>query len=353
MFLFKRKPKSYLGVDIGASAVKLVELEKEEGRPKLKNYGVFSLKEYLKQKWYQAPSEFRKLPNEELAGVIKETIKEAKIISQDVYLSLPVYSSFSTLIDFPTMSKKEIDAAIPFEAKKHVPVPISEVILDWSIVGQPTQQRGLQVLLIAVTKEIINDYKKIIQLAGLNLLALESEIFSLSRALVGNDRSTIILIDIGARSVSVSIVDDSYIRVIGNLEMGGLKLTKTISQQMNLSLEEAEKFKKTLSANQLINEQSSQLKGIIQLVLDTLIFEIKKIIDSYQSKYNRKVEKCILVGGGFQTSGFVEYLTNKLSLEVLVGNPFARVIYPPLLEPVLKELGPSLAVAVGLAVRGE
>jgi len=119
MFLFKKKPKSYLGIDIGASAIKLVELEKEEQRYKLKNYGIFSLKDYLKESWYQIPSVSRKLTNEELAGIIKKTIKEAKIISNQAYFSLPVYSSFSTLIDFPNLSEKEIEAAIPFEAKKY------------------------------------------------------------------------------------------------------------------------------------------------------------------------------------------------------------------------------------------
>ena len=344
MFLFKEKPKSYLGVDIGASAVKLVELEKEEGRYKLKNYGIFSLKEYLKQE---------KLTSQEIAEIIKKTIKEAKITSRQAYLSLPVYLSFSTLIDFPAMSEKEIKAAIPFEAKKYVPVPISEVVLDWSIVESPPQQKELQVLLIAVPKEIINDYQKAIQLAGLNLSALEEETFSLSRALIGNDKSSIILIDAGARSISISIVDNGYIRVISNLEMGGMKLNKTISQQMGFSLEQAEKLKKDFSDSQLTNEQNSQLKGIIHSVLDMVIFEIKKIIDSYQNKYKRKLEKCILVGDGIRLPGFVEYFVNKLGLEVSLGDPFSRVIYPPLLKPVIKELGPSLTVAVGLAMRGE
>ena len=351
MFLFKEKPKSYLGIDIGASAVKLVELEKEEGRYKLKNYGIFSLRKYLKQEWYQFLSKSRRLTSQELAELIKETIKEAKITSRHSYLSLPVYSSFSTLIDFPTMSEKEISAAISFEAKKYVPVSISEVVLDWSIVSPLTQQKGLQVLLIAVPKEVINNYQKAIQLVGLNLLALEEETFSLSRALVGNDKSTIILVDVGARSVSVSIVDNGYIRVISNLEMGGIKLNKTISQQMSFSLEEAEKLKRNFLNSQLTNEQNSQLKEIIHSVLNMVIFEIKKIVDSYQSKYKRKVEKCILVGGGIQVPGFVEYFINKLGLEVSLGDPFARVIYPPLLKPVLKKLGPSLTVAVGLAMR--
>ncbi|PIV10427.1 MAG: hypothetical protein COS49_00580 [Candidatus Portnoybacteria bacterium CG03_land_8_20_14_0_80_41_10] len=351
MFLFKKKLKSHLGIDIGASAIKLVELELEEGRHKLKNYSIFSLKDYLKENWYQIPSETGKLSNDEQASIIREALKEAKIKSSTAFLSLPVYSTFSTLIDFPAMSEKEIETAIPYEAKKYVPLPLNEVVLDWSIVNSLEKQKGLQVLLMAVPKKIIDDSKKILQSANLSLSALESEVFSLSRSLVGNDKSTLMLIDIGARSVSLSIVDDGYVRMIGNLEMGGLKLTKTISQQMKIDLEEAEKLKKNLPIGQ--GNAAIQLKEAIHSVLDTIIFEVKKVIDAHQNKYKQQVSKCILVGGGIQVPGLTDYFINKLGVEVSLGNPFARVIYPPLLEPTLKELSPSLAVAVGLAMRGE
>lgn len=353
MFLFKKKQKNCLGIDIGASAVKIVELEREEARYKLKNYAVFSLKDCLKENWYQAPSGISGLSNQERSEIIKETIKEAKIKSANAYLSLPVYSSFSTLIDFPSMSEKEIGTAIPYEAKKYVPVPLAEVILDWSIVNPLDKQKGFQVLLMAVPKKIVNDYKKMLQLTNLSLSAFESEVFSLSRALVGNDKSTLILVDVGARSVSLSIVDNGFIRMVGNLEMGGLKLTKTIAEQMKIDLEEAERLKRDLTNQQISPEKSAQLKEIVQSLLGTVTFEVKKVIDSYQNKYKRRVEKCILVGGGLRMAGLTDYFVNKLGVEVSLGKPFARVAYPPSLEPAIKELGPSLAVAVGLAMRGE
>lgn len=351
MFFFGRKPKSYLGVDIGASAVKLVELEKEQGRHKLKNYGLFPLAEYFKQESHQTYLEPLKIPSQEMAEIVKRVIKEAKISARDAYLSIPVYSSFSTLIEFPPMSEKEIVAAIPYEARKYVPVPISEVLLDWSVVSPAKQGGNIQILLIAVLKEIINNCTQIIKLSNLNLKAIEAETFSLSRALVGNDKSAIILIDVGARSVSISIVDNGYIRLTHNLEMGGIKMTKTIAQQTSLTLEEAEKIKKSLSAGESIDKNTVQIKGIISSVAGAVIIEIRKIIELYQNKYNRKIEKGILVGGVSQTFGFADYFINKLGIEVSVGNPFARVAYPPILEPVIKEIGPCLAVAVGLAMR--
>ncbi len=353
MFLFKKKTKTFLGIDISASAIKIVELKREEGRHKLTNYGIFYLEKYLKKKEKQVDTKASKISNEETAEIIKKIIKKANIKSKDVYLSIPVYSSFYTLIDFPDMTEKEIKTAIPFEARKYIPIPISEVILDWSIVGSSNDEKKQQALLIAVPKKIINDYNEIVKLAGLNLKGIEGETFSLSRALIGNDKSVIILIDNGARSINVSIVDNGFIRVTHNLEMGGNKITEAIVQRMNIDSEKAEYLKKRLSDKDESFHISSQLKEIVQFSLGVTIIEIKKIIDSYQNKYNRKIEKGILAGGGIYLSGFVDNLTSKLSLDSSIGDPFARVSYPDFIKPALKDLSSSLAVAIGLAMREE
>ncbi|MBU1292399.1 pilus assembly protein PilM [Patescibacteria group bacterium] len=353
MFLFKKKLKKCLGIDISASSVKIIELEKEDGRHKLTNYAIFSLKKYFENKGQEFDKEYLNIPNEEMGRIIKETIKEAKIESRDVYLSIPVYSSFYTLINFSNLSEKEIETAIPFEARKYVPVPISEVVLDWSIVSLPNNPKSQQALLIAVPKKIINDYNEIVRLAGLTLRGIEGETFSLTRALIGNDKSVIILIDNGARSINISIIDDGYIRVTHNLEMGGRKITQAIVQQMGFDSEKAEHLKRKLSDNDFTDHVSTQLKGIVQSSLGVIIIEIKKIIDSYQSKYNRKIEKCILVGSGTHLFDFVDSLINKLSLDAVMGDPFARIVSPSILKPVLKDLGPPLAVAIGLAMRDE
>ncbi|MAF20839.1 MAG: hypothetical protein CMI55_04125 [Parcubacteria group bacterium] len=350
MSLFKKKSNSLLGIDIGASAIKLVQLEKENGRHKLKNYGIFPLAEYLKSRNYQAYLELLKVPAKEVAGIVKKVIKEAKIKSREACVSIPVYSSFFTLIDLPNMSEKEVAATVPFEARKYVPVPISEVILDWSIVGKSDKGSSQQILIIAVPKEIINRYKQIIKLAGLNLWRMEAETFSLARALVGNDKSAITLVDAGARSVNISIVDGGFIKATHNLETGGLKIIKMISQRMKLYPQESEKLKHTLLTTGLAEIENTEIKDMLYSILNTIITEIKKITDSYQNKRNRKIERYILVGGVSQTLGLVDYFTDKLGVEVSLGDPFARVAYPSLLKSVVKELGPCLAAAVGLGM---
>ncbi|MBU1136832.1 type IV pilus assembly protein PilM [Patescibacteria group bacterium] len=351
---FKVKPKSYLGIDIGASAVKVVHLEKDEERYKLKNYAIYSLKGQLKRNNYQVGMESSKIPAQEMGEIIKKLFKEAEIDLADlkeIYLSVPVYYSFSTLIDLPNLSEKEIASAVPFEARKYIPLPISEIVLDWTLVSSPNKTASRQILIIAVPKKVIAYYNDVMKAANLTLKVIEEETFSLSRALVGNDKSGIIMLDVGARSISVSIVDDGYVRLTHNLELGGIKITRAIAEQMSFDMEKAEQVKKDLSESQTRDEYSAKARIISQTVLKLIVTEMKKIIDNYQNKYKRKMEKCVLVGSGVHLVGFIDYLTQNLSMDISVGNPFARVEYPVALKPILRELGPALSVAVGLAMR--
>ncbi len=344
---FKNKPETFLGIDIGASAVKIVEIEKDDQRHKLKNYAIYSLEDYLKKNDYKA-GELSKIPVQDMAKIIKATLKEAEIETKEAYFSVPVYSSFSTLIELPEMPEKEIASAIPFEARKYIPIPVSEVVLDWSKINSPDKKTGHQILIVAVSKKVIDYYNKVMKLAGLISKSIEEETFSLSRSLIGNDKSTILLIDAGARSINVSIIDNGYIRMTHNLELGGLKITKAIAEQMNYGMEKAEEAKKGISG---INGNNSRIEGISHSILKIIIIEIKKLINSYQDKNNRKIEKIILVGNGAHLVGFVDYLKESFSSDISLGDPFARVDYPVILKPVIKELGAPLAVAVGLSMR--
>lgn len=350
MFLFRKTSTSRLGIDIGASAIKVVELEKKEGRYELKNYGIFPLAYNSPEKMqHQIYLEPLTIPTSELVEIINRILKETKIVSKKAYFSIPVYSGFSTMITLPRMSKGEIASAVNFEARKYVPVPISEVVLDWSSVNLSDKESEIQILLVAVLKETLSDYNQIIKSVGLDMQGIEMENFSLSRALVGNDKSPIVLIDSGARSSNISIIDKGYIRVAHNLETGGLKMTRDIAEKMRISMKEAEEKKNSL--NSLNEQEKTQIREIINSVTESIVFGSKRVIEAYQKKYNHKIEKCILVGGAAGIPGYLEAFSSKLNIETSIGNPFARIVYPPILEPILKELGPSLSVSIGLAMR--
>ena len=363
------KSKSKLGIDIGTAAIKIIELEKEGGRFALKNYGFFELKgqpessEKSGQGTIQshAGQGILRLPDQEIIWGIKEILKKGKIKTTDAVVSLPAFSTFSTIIEMPYLSEDDLAKSLPFEARKYIPIPLSEVILDWSIIDVSNQSGGtaavgaqktnpttVQVFLAAVPKDETVRYQKIMQGAGLNLRALELENTALIRALLGNDLSATAIVSIGGRSTSILIVDKGYERTSHNYEVGGFEITKSISRSLNVSMEKAEELKRKLGLKQndenIVNEAMSSL-------IDMMIFETKKTITNYEGSKNQKIGRVLLVGGLANMPDFVNYFKQKLGREVLIANSFARIVYPQELSPIVQELANTFSVAAGLAMR--
>ena len=353
--LFKSKGK--LGIDIGTSAVKIIELEKEGGRFALKNYGLF---EFKNAEGVTQPAESRqsqnilKLPDGEIIWGIKELLKKAKIKATDAIASIPSFSTFATVIEMPYLSEQDLASSLPFEARKYIPVPLSEVILDWSIIDVPkgpvdsTKQNTVEVFMAAVPKDETIRYQRIMQGAGLNLRALELENSALIRALLGNDLSPTVIVNIGGRSTSIVIVNRGYERVSHSYEVGGFEITKSISRSLNVGLEKAEELKKKLGLKEI---DENIINSAMKSLIDMMVFETRKTITNYEETKNQKISRILLVGGLTNMPNFANYFQQKLNREVFIGNALARVVYPQTLSSVMQELSSTFAVATGLAMR--
>ena len=363
---FKFGSRSSLGVDIGTSAIKIVELTREGGRFKLLNYGIFQLEN--QEEAIQTNQKITKLPDQAIIGGIKEVIKRAKLGSNNAVASIPSFSTFSTVISLPYLSEKDLAKTIPFEAKKYIPLPLSDVIIDWSIINsaslnQPTASNSppsvtgssprsvltVEVFLAAVPKHEAERYKKIANGAGLNLTALELENIGLIRSLVGNDQSPLTIVNIGGRSTSILVVDKGHERIGHTYELGGFEITKSIAKAMGVSLARAEELKKTVG---LGSDGVKVVSEAMLSLIDMMVFETKKTISSYETAKSTKVQKVILVGGLANMPQFIEYFKNKLGMDVSLGNPFARLVYPKEIGALTAELGPVFSIAIGLAMRG-
>jgi len=351
--------KGKLGIDIGTASIKVVELEKKGARFELSNYGLFELKSGVSDIPATAGRGILKLPDEEIIWGIKEIIKKGSIKSKDVVASIPSFSTFSTIIEMPYSSEQDLAKALPFEAKKYIPIPLNEVILDWSIIDisnnsspalgavgpKPTT---VEVFVAAVPKDETTRYQRIMKGVGLNLRALELENTALIRALLGNDLSPTAIINIGGRSTSIVIINKGYERVSHNYEVGGFEITKSIARSLNVSLEKAEDLKRKIgmkpSDENIINEAMSSL-------VDMMVFETRKTISNYESSKNIKISKILLIGGLSNMPNFMEYFKKKLGMEVYSANAFARIVYPQSLSSVIQELANAFAIATGLAMR--
>lgn len=341
-FIQKIFPKKCLGIDVGTSYIKIVELCRSGRQKKLENYGqIFST---------QKPSAGKDdnfIFEQDTAKAIRAVIEEAGIKTNEVVFSIPDFATFFTNLELPPMSKDELPQAIEYEARRYVPVPVEELTFDWQIIeGQHSkkeQKTSYKILLVAVPNEVVRQYKEIAQLANLELVSLEAETFSLMRALAREgEKGPVLLMDIGAKSTVCSIVDGKILRKSHSLDMCGNAFTSAIMHELNIDFKEAEKLKKQCG----INEES--IREILLPLMDVTLGGIKGILKNE----GRNIERVIISGGTSLLPGLKEYFQKALNKKVEISNPFLGLVYPPILDETLSGMGPSFAITVGSALRG-
>lgn len=358
----KSAPTSFLGVDIGGSSIKLVELENSQGRAQLVTYG------YLERSLKSAEENLLNNPAE-MAASLKRVAEKARVKTKTAITALPASSVFSTVINLPEIKKsdlksmKKMTETVEAASAKVLPLPVDEMVLDWKILGESSVAqtvnpdgviKNLQILVTAAARTLIQKYIEIFKQANFNLLSLETESFAIARALVGKDKSTVIIIDIGATSTDISIVENTVPYIERTVNVGGYMITQLLAKNLNISIEQAEQFKRDL-ANYSVNLPAGKLlPPVIEQAILPIINEVKYLIEFYfkqPGNEQKRIDRIILSGGTAKLFNFPQYITQVFNLRAFLGNPWARVIYPEELQPVLDQVGSRLAVSIGLAMR--
>lgn len=336
--LFGQK-NSTLGVDIGSSSIKIVEIEHGDS-PRLLTYGMVDIPEPISS---QTTDE----QVHKMAELLKNLVERAHVTTKDCIMSLPNSAVFTSVIDMPKMGDKEMESAMQFEAKKYVPLPFSEVTLSWTIISDNDDGSTSKVLLIAVPNQIRDIYIKLFQLAGLNLEIIEIEALSLIRALVVDRAKNDVIIDIGAKVTGLNFVRHGTLQLTRNLSIGGDTITDRIAQALNLSMPRAEQFKRDFGL-----QGTDFLPEAVKPVLSVIKTEVAQIMGIYRA-HNVMTDRIVLVGGGAQLPGIVEYFTSELAVPTVLGDTLAQVRYDEAVKPVLSRYALHLTIAIGLAVRKE
>jgi type IV pilus assembly protein PilM len=299
--------------------------------------------------------------------MLREVCARARVETKRANAGLPISAVFSSIITLPRMAKKEIPAAVQWEAKKLVPLPIEEMVIDWKLLDEPDasaatsgakdparESKTTRVLLTGAPRALVNQYLAVCKAAGLELVSPETEAFALIRSLVGGDPSVILILDIGCMRTSMVIVEDATPVLSRSVDIGGRHFTRGIAERTNVDLVRAENMKLDLAVAQIGNPAAAPLSEIIASTLSPVIQEVRYSLNLYQSQEahrGRVVEKVILAGGSALLPSLPEMIARELNLRVFVGDPWARVIYPVDLRPALDTIGPRCAVAIGLAMR--
>lgn len=339
---------SYLGIDIGTSSIKIVELKKVKGRPALSSYGFSEGKDSsLSIDWQNNPKK--------AAQVINKIRLEAGIAGRQAVAALPTYAVFSSVLNLTNVDPKEIDAAVRWEAKKVIPVALEDMILDWRRIedepGQASVPGNFKILLTGAPRTLVKKYIDIFKEAQINLLSLETETFSLVRALLGKDKSVIMMVELGTNTTDIAVVDKGIPVLSRSIDVGGLTITKAIGDNLGVGLERAEQFKYDMGGTALESSGQDVVPKTIIETINPIMNEVKYVLNMYESKNNKRVEKIVLSGGASLLASFSDYLAKELNLNVIIGDPWNRLSYPAELKPVLDEIGPRMSVAVGLALR--
>jgi len=353
LFGKSKSNKSHLGVDIGTSNIKIAQLRPENGKFTLETYGIVNVA-------FQIANKDSLSAISQTAQTLKTLMRKAGVTTNKVVASLPNSSVFTSVIEMPKIPDSELKSAIEFEAKKYVPLPLTEVALSWSIIDSKKNKIGRdtnlgsfksvadtkqKILLTAVPNIVIDNYLKVFKEAGLEPVALEIEALSLIRSLVEAESDLNLLIDIGARSSTINLVEDGYLRISKNLNVGGDTITTSIAQSLSVNFARAEQFKKDFG----LSGQGQQMPQVMRPILDIVKNEAQQLISLVESRGER-VGKIILTGGGSRLPNLKEYFAI-FGKPVALSNPWTQIAYPQNLKPIIEPLGLNLAVALGLAMR--
>jgi type IV pilus assembly protein PilM len=350
---FKKTASSFLGIDIGTYSVKIVELSKRGDRISLENYGEAKAETLYEKPFRTIDKNTLLFSSQEIAKALLAILEEAKITQREAIFSIPDFATFFIDFQLPPMTGDEISEAVKYEAKQYIPMPLSEVVMDWSVVEGEMgkgKKKGtpLKILSVVVPLEFVNQYQEIATLAGLKLKALEAEAFALLRSLVDNTKGTVCIIDIGAQSTNVNIVNDGILRKSHSFDVSGNEFTKIISSSLNIGTREAE----ILKIEKGMSDVEGSPKSILIPLVNHIISETQGIMNSFSQFSGKEVQKVILAGNSANLFGLKEYFFQALKKEVTIGNPFSNIFYPPILDEKIKKIGPSYAVAAGAALRG-
>ena len=347
---FGKSADTVVGVDIGSSAVKVVQLKKEGGKIVLQTYGEVATGPYGEMKAGQLPN----LTNDQLTQLLPELFTESNVTAKVASFSIQSSASLLFVLSLPHMTDRELANVVPTEARKYIPIPIDEVSLDyWPIPEQEytdtdTASKKREALVVAIRKETITQYNNLINASGFTSPILEVEVFSAIRSTFKHELQPVVLVDFGASSTRVAVVEYGVVKTFHTINRGSHYFSQSLATSLGIPFEEAEALKKSQG---LTEGGNTEAFNILSTGMNYIFSEINNVLLDYERTYHRSLGKMILIGGGARIKGLRERMNNEFQVPLEFGNPFAKANSPEFLHDILQESGPEFAIALGLALK--
>src|SRR3989344_1262059 len=374
MRLFQGGGGSALGIDFGSSAVKVVQLRKTHGHAVLETYGELAVGPYGNAEIGQSV----RLSVARMSEALTDVLRESKVSGRDCGVAIPISSSLVTTIEMPLVDDKQFAQMVPMEARKYMPVPISEVALDWCVIpkengevtyplageatagapaGTPASEAGkdlksgrlVDVLLAVIHNDAISNYQSLVKSAGLTSTFYEVEIFSTLRASLSQETKPVMILDMGAATTKLYIVDRGIVKSSHMVNLGSQDITMSISRALNISVKEAELLKRNVGLDMASGRKD--IYDIASTTLSYILSEANRVVFNYEKRTGQSLSRIILTGGGVLLKEFYGFAQRFFETEAVMADPFLKVESPAFLDNILKRAGPEFAVAIGLALR--
>jgi type IV pilus assembly protein PilM len=345
---------SVIGLDIGASSVKAVEiLQKNRDKGfELRSLGQAALPS-------EAIVQGAFLNSSAIVDAIREAIDSGRITGKNVAASVSGHSVIVKRVNLPQMTREELEDQIQWEAEQYIPFDVNEVNLDFQILDSNEDEGQMDVLLVAAKKDLIDDYVQVITEAGLNPVAIDVAGFAIQNAFEANyeqhpDAITA-LVNIGAQVVNINVLRNGIPSFTRDIMTGGAQYTEEIQKALSVSFEEAERIKMGSpdDAGQAQDVIPQEVEQAMRSVSETVIGEISRSLDFFAATAtDARISKVLLSGGGSKITGFASAFGERTGLETAAMNPLAHMLPSKGFEPeYLEAMGPLLAVGIGLATR--
>lgn len=337
----------FFGLDIGTSAIRLVELR---GRGPVK-----ALSRYA-----YAPIESKialsdsKADQQKLVGAVRDLVAQSRIATRNVAVGIPSQRVFTTVVDIDRLPPAEMAKTIRYQADSLIPTPVNESKIDWAVIGDsPKDVSKVEVLLTSVTNEFVETRLDLLEAIGLNVVAFEPDNLALTRAILAPDATLPqMVLDIGQKSTDLVIAMNGAARLTRAIPTGSEAIIRAAMQNLNIDEQQAQQFVFKFGLNK--DKLEGQIFQAISGTVDLLIGEIEKSIKFFQTRYGEaKMDRIIVTGGASALPEFPLYIANKFGISVEIGNAWRNVSFSPEKQNELLAVSNHFGVAAGLAERTE
>ncbi len=336
-----------VGIDVGSSSIKVVELQKRNDIVTLTTYGELQCGPYQDEK--PIGTSVTLSPSLERQAMI-DILRESAVKARAAVFAMPLSASFVTVMNMNVVPDEDVAARVRVEARKYIPVPIADVTLDWAEVEMNTKDavQSRDVLLAAIQNDALSRFKTLLQSIEFPTAPTEIECFSAIRGLYSPNEDDVAIVDIGAMSTKLYLVHKGLLQRVYRVRAGGALCTEAMVKELDMNFADAEELKRTITNE---HEKFGQVQKINHNHYSRACKEFTQVLADYESRIGTEVTQVYIIGGASQFPGLAAYLGSQLSRAVALAQPFNKVAYPAFMEDTMNEIGASFVVALGAALR--